>query len=82
MVLTLQRFVEFNPNEPSKYDDATDGKIEIQGWYIKNSEHPNIVVATDQIIITGLNEAYEGCTINILREEYQYASITLPTDFE
>jgi hypothetical protein len=48
-----------NPYDVSDFDDGSDGNIDIQAWYIDESEHPNKLEPYDRVIITGLTRDFE-----------------------
>lgn len=68
------------PDDPSDYDDATDGWVETELWYVETAID-GFIEAGDGIKITGMHDRYEGATVNIDYLGDRIGSITLPIDF-
>jgi len=77
----MHRHLELSPDDPSMYDDGSDGRIALQVWSIENTDRPDRMEAGDKIRITGMTEEYEGCTITLHREGNRHASLTFPQEF-
>jgi hypothetical protein len=67
-------------NNPSNYDDGSDGSVDVQVWYVSIT-FGSIMFAGDSFILTGMTDAYEGAMVQIMHKDRQIGSTTLPTDF-
>lgn len=65
----LNRDLAINPYDASRLDDGLDGTVEVQAWYIDESENPNKLEPMDQVILTGLTKDYEE---SIVEFDIQY----------
>ncbi|MCJ2540163.1 MAG: hypothetical protein LN414_02705 [Candidatus Thermoplasmatota archaeon] len=70
-------------DNPSNYDNALDGRLDVETWFIKMGENPNNykIEAGDTLKITGLTSDYKGAKIFITFNGEQISSLTLPRDF-
>jgi len=70
-------------DNPSNYYKASDGRLDVETWFIKMGENPNNykIEAGDTLKITGLTSDYLGVKIFITFNGDQIASVTLPSDF-
>jgi hypothetical protein len=68
------------PDDPTMYDDAANGWVEVEVWFIDVSSDI-FVDAGDALKITGMDERYEGSYVEITYKGDRIGSITLPTDF-
>jgi hypothetical protein len=73
---------EVLPNDPSGYDDAANGWVDVQVWYV-DADADGVVDAGDAIKITGMNDRYEGGYLQVVGAGpfEPIGSITLPTNF-
>jgi hypothetical protein len=62
------------------YDDYSGGTVYVEFWFIETSGDDRLS-AGDAIKITGMTEAYEGATIELVRGGDRIGSIVLPTEF-
>ena len=68
------------PNDPSSYDDATNGWVDVEGWYIETS--PDLFIDEGEAIkVTGMDDRYESSTLEIIFMGDVIGTIRLPTDF-
>ena len=67
-------------DDPSEYDDGSDGTVDVQVWY-DNIISGTIMFEGDSFILTGITDAYEGATVQIRHKDRQIGSTTLPTNF-
>ena len=68
------------PNDPSNYDDATNGWVDVEGWYIETS--PDLFIDEGEAIkVTGMDDRYESSTLEIIFMGDVIGTIRLPTDF-
>lgn len=75
--LALQSYNE------SDVDDGSDGTIDVQAWYVDDTEHPGRLSAGDDIVITGMSRLYEGCVIKVeIKDNHGGGSTPLPDEFE
>ena len=73
--------IQTRPQEDiGRYDDATDGTIDVEFWFIKVFWVDHLR-AGDVIKITGMNSTYEGAIIEVVYQRYRIDHITLPTNF-
>ena len=68
------------PNDPSNYDDATNGWIDVEGWYIDTSTDL-FIDEGDAIKVTGMDDRYKRSTLEIISMGGVIGTIRLPTDF-
>ncbi len=68
------------PDDPSNYDDATNGWIDVEGWYIDTSTDL-FIDEGDAIKVTGMDDRYESSTLEIIFVGDVIGTIILPTDF-
>jgi hypothetical protein len=66
------------PDDSSDYDDGSDGTVDVEVWY---ESYTIIMVAGDSFILTGMTDAYEGATVQIMHKDRLIGSTTLPTNF-
>ena len=71
----------FEPDDPSVYDDGTDGVVDVQLWYL-DMDGDGFIDRSDRFKITGLTENFEGATIEIDVVGDNIGSFLLPTNFE
>ncbi len=70
------------PYDVSELDDASDGTVDVQAWYIDESEDPNKLEPTDQVILTGLTKDYEESIIEFdIQYNYMAPSTVFLTEF-
>lgn len=67
-----------NQDDPSAYDDGTDGWVDIQSWYICTPSHMPYMTAGSTIKITGLTEESDGGEIKVLHAGVEIGSFTIP----
>ncbi len=68
------------PDNPSDYDDATNGWVDVEGWYIDTSTDL-FIDEGDAIKVTGMDDRYESSTLEIIFMGDVIGTIRLPTDF-
>lgn len=78
----LQRQFRLVRKDPSQYDDASDGSIDIETWYIDNVGGKKNLDRDDGIVITGLGMGFEGGWVTIYREGVEQGQCRLPEAFE
>jgi hypothetical protein len=66
------------PDDSSDYDDGSDGTVDVQVWY---DSFTTIMVEGDSFKLTGMTDAYEGATVQIMHNDRLIGSTILPTDF-
>lgn len=66
------------PDDPSDYDDGSDGTVDVEVWY---DSYTIIMVEGDSFILTGMTDAYEGALVQIMHKDRLIGSTTLPTNF-
>lgn len=76
----LQTGMPLVPDDPSNYDDATNGWIDVEGWYIETSLDL-FIDEGEAIKVTGMDDRYEGSTLEIVSMGDVVGTIRLPTDF-
>jgi len=62
--------LSFQPNDPMRYDNASDGKVEVQAWYI---EEGWLIDGTtlrkmnkgDSIVFTGLTRRFQDASVSL-----------------
>lgn len=68
------------PDDPSNYDDATKGWVDVEGWYIE--AFPDLFIDEgDAIKVTGMDDRYESSTLEIIFMGNVIGSIRLPMNF-
>jgi hypothetical protein len=67
-------------NDPTEYDDASDGSVDVQVWYLCTDAGPNMREG-DALKLTGMTLDYEGGHIEVSLRGERIASGVLPTDF-
>ena len=67
-------------DDPRSYDDAANGWVDVQVWYV-SMEDSSLVSQGDIIKITGMDERYQGGTIYIREKGSETVILTLPLDF-
>ena len=77
----LQQQLKLEQDDPSRYDNASDGSIKVETWYLDHTGGGKNADSGDVIVVTGLGKGLEGCSVSIMREGYQQGSIVLPMDF-
>ena len=78
----LQSGSKLAPDDPATYDvNDTDG-INVEFWYVETSENDTIVSSGDSVKVTGMDPAYEGATIQMVKAGELIAQVTLPTNFQ
>lgn len=80
---TLFKNLKVFRDNPSNYDNALDGRLDVETWFIKMVENPNNykIEAGDTLKITGLTSDYMRAKIVIKFNGDQISSLTLPSDF-
>jgi len=75
-------FAYHNPaiDDPQSYDDATNGWVDVEAWYI-DLENNTLLRQGDIIKITGMDERYQGATIMIREKGTQTVTLQLPLNF-
>jgi flagellin-like protein len=70
------------PDNTTMYDvDDSDG-IDVEFWYVETSTDGEIVSGGDSVKVTGMDPAYEGATIQMVKAGELIAQVTLPTNFQ
>ena len=78
--MTLLSIVGLDPDDPHSYDDASNGWVDVEAWYIdKNSN--TLLDEGDTIKLTGMDDRYQGSTVEVLRAGEQIGTLTLPLNF-
>lgn len=68
------------PDSPASYDDATNGWVDVEIWYIDVGSDM-FLDSGDAMKITGMDDGYEGAWIEFTYLGNRIGSITLPTNF-
>lgn len=68
------------PDNPSMYDDGSDGSVDIQAWYV-DADGDGQIGPGDQLRLTGLTLASEGAVIEVRRTDWRVTSVELPATF-
>jgi len=76
----LMQRTNLMPDNPALYDDASDGSVDAEGWYV-DIRSDVFVSAGDSIKLTGLDADYEGATIEVYDFTDRIGSVVLPTNF-
>ena len=63
------------------YDDAVDGAIDVEFWFIDRGSRDSFVAVGDAIRITGMTEEYQEATVEIVYAGERIGSIGLPWNF-
>ena len=69
-----------SPDAPASYDDASDGTVDVEAWFIDVDGDGNLE-AGDTLKLTGIGASYEGAVVEMVKAGARIASLTLPTDF-
>ena len=68
------------PDNPPAYDDASDGTVDVEVWYVDVYDDGHIDMG-DDIKLTGLTAGCEGATVRFTRDGEIIAAIVLPSTF-
>jgi hypothetical protein len=68
------------PDAPSYYDDGSSGWVAVQVWYVDTDSDLSLS-SGDAFKITGMEDSYEGATVEFTYQDNVIGSTTLPTDF-
>ena len=68
------------PDDPRNYDDATNGWVDVEGWYIETSLDL-FIEEGEAVKVTGMDDRYESSILEIIFMGDVIGSIMLPTDF-
>jgi hypothetical protein len=68
-------------DDPFSYDDAANGWVDVEVWFIEVTFNDSSLDAGDALKVTGMDVRYEGATIDINNYGDRIGSITLPTNF-
>ncbi len=74
----LNPATNISPDDPGRYDDASDGVIEVEGWYIENQGSADTLDEGDMIKITGISSNYERAVLEITVQGDRICHATLP----
>ncbi len=66
-------------DDPTLYDDATDGWVDVQLWYVE-SPSDGTMDAGEAIKVTGMDERYQGATVELLLDDL-VGIVNLPLNF-
>jgi hypothetical protein len=69
------------PDHPFSYDDAANGWVDVEVWFIEATPVDVFVDVGDAIVITGMDDRYEGASIVIRSLGDQIGKILLPLNF-
>jgi hypothetical protein len=68
-------------NDPSRYDDGSDGSVDVEFWYVEITQGDTDLSTADTIRMTGLSSDYEGALVQLNLSDELIGSIVLPTNF-
>ena len=81
----LFRTTTVNEDAPSKYDNGTDGTVDVEAWYIDTGSD-SFMEKGDYLVFTGLTEEFQGATLRIYHVTQQFgnrvADDKFPSSFE
>ncbi len=66
-------------DDPTQYDDAADGWVDVQLWYVESPSDGSLD-AGEAIRITGMDERYQGSTVELLLD-LPVSWVNLPLNF-
>jgi len=78
----LQSGSTLAPDDPTTYDNNDGDGIDVEFWYVETSFNDTKVNGGDSVKVTGMDPAYEGATIQMIKAGELIAQVTLPTNFQ
>ncbi len=76
----LMNAVPVHPDDPSAYDDISDGTLDTEFWFVEAGGNSQ-VDAADAVRITAMPALYQGATVRIYERGELIGSVVLPTAF-